>query len=109
MIINKIEYINFINYHDKKVFYNHLAMIKIYDNFKKNSKINIELELELMSQSELFTFVNEISECAIIQESDLNFYKKGYETLNAQMNKILNSRSWKILEKLRKLYHSIKK
>ena len=106
---NKIEYINFINYHDKKVFYNHLAMIKIYDNFKKNSKINIELELELMSQSELFTFVNEISECAIIQESDLNFYKKGYETLNAQMNKILNSRSWKILEKLRKLYHSIKK
>lgn len=93
--IENICYFNSINYNDKTVFYSNSGIIKLEGNFKKNQKFKLEVELHPLDNLEKLELIEQLSIDKINLTNEKNNYKQ-------ELEKVLNSRSWKLTKPLRK-------
>ncbi len=90
-----IFYFNTIDCNEKKVFYSNSGIIKLEGNFKENQKFKLEVELYPLNSMEKVELIEQLSieKIGLINEKN-NILK--------ELNKVLNSKSWKITKPLRK-------
>ena len=89
-------YNNYVDYDGNKLFYERKASLKINRKFKKGEKIKFELDMEIKSEAELYDVIEALS-------IKYNYAIKELNKISDLYSEILNSKGWKILEKLRKL------
>lgn len=93
--IENITYFNSIDYKERKIFYSNSGIIKLDGKFKNNQKFKLEVELFPLDNVEK----NDLIEYLSIEKITLTNEKNN---LNQELEKILNSKSWKITKPLRK-------
>ena len=77
------------------------SILSMIGNFKKKDIIKIELNMRKLNEEEIIDILKYSSEI----ELKLNEQVKENETLKNNYNTIINSKGWKILEKLRNIKH----
>lgn len=87
---------NTINFNEKKVFYANYGLIKLVGNFKKGKKIKVEVDLHKLEQIELYELIEYLGANNIEE-------KEKSKRLTEELDSIKNSKSWKLLEKLRRM------
>ena len=100
---SSIEYYNYVDYKEKRVFYNKDAIIKINDLFEKGKKLTIELEMEIMDSNSILNLLEKVCIKMLNQKGEIDLIKKDKEKLQQEKDLIVNSRGWQYLEKLRKI------
>ena len=113
---NDIRVINDIYYNKSSIFYNDLSILEITGDFKKNNSFYLEIELRKMELNEIYGFIDYLG-YNLKKEDDgnsnlrdqINELSKKNSKLEADLNMIINSKGWKILEKIRKIRNFRKK
>lgn len=93
-------------YNNESIFYKDISLVIVKGNFKKGKKFHLEVELEKLIENELYGFINHLGEEINnyrIELSELQSLKLENEALRKEINDILNSKAWKLIEKLRKV------
>ncbi len=104
--IKDIEYQNAIPYKNSMVTYSGYSPFRIYGDFRKHQKITLSLELSHLSQSELLKlfemqcFKNIELKNSITQ---LTSKIKNASSSEIELQKIVSSRSWKVIQKVQAL------
>ena len=109
-----VHYFNSVKVDNDIFFYNDNPAFEFYEYNEKNKNIKIEMKLEILSDYEItkiFEYIekehiNELTKYNddIIKHNDvIDELQKENNKLNLQLNNILNSKSWKCTQKIRKV------
>ncbi len=101
--ISKCLFNNYVNFDEYKLFYERTGTLILHQSIHKGQKLCFEFEMEVKSGAELYDVIENLSlryNCSNDEvekiTKQLNYYIKNY-------NQVINSKGWKLLEKLRKL------
>lgn len=104
----KIE--NSITYKNKNIFYKDESKIEVIYPFKKKEKFHLEVELEKMSKTEIYDFIDYLNRKRIADSNHIKFLSEQNNSLllekdrlQERIDSIEKSKGWQLLEKLRKL------
>ena len=92
--VKNLEFINTIDFGDKKIVFAQHGIIKIEGDFKKGEQLKLEFEARKLEQAKLYELIEFLS----VQNKELS------DNLNSHikmLHAIENSRSWKITKPLR--------
>lgn len=110
------EVFNFSEILDKKIFYNTSPVILAKGKFEKGIEINISIYMHLISNIEYLKIIKAINTDNNNLKIDIYNLKNENQKVNIdklkienQYTSVINSRGWKILEKLRSISKKIKK
>lgn len=120
---SKIEYFNYLKIEDKTLFYNEHGIVKIIGNFKKKDKFKISIDMHILDNIEKQDFFEKICVKNILYELDVFNYKEINNNLNNKNNelisknqslqneidKIFQSKSWKITKPIRGIVNLLKR
>ena len=109
-----ITFFNEIDYNDGYAFYNENGAFEIYDKFNKDDSINIQLEMKIMNMYEIVELqnylinllnkknveINNLNLELISIKNKVDKLEKENKNIKDEMNKILNSKRWKLFDKL---------
>ena len=109
-----ITFFNEIDYNDGYAFYNENGAFEIYDKFNKDDSINIQLEMKIMNMYEIVELqnylinllnkknveINNLNLELISIKNKVDKLEKDNKNIKDEMNKILNSKRWKLFDKL---------
>lgn len=112
---NHMMTIGSINYNGNSAFCIGYSIIKFYGNFKKNQKISFSIKMQVMNQAQL----QELAESLWVQndkfisqnkylESEIRSLHKNNNELESQLQDILSSKAWNLIQKIRKIIHPFK-
>lgn len=111
---DNIFYFNFIEYKDKKLFYNKDAIIKIFDKYEKDEFLTIELELEVLNYNSVLDVFDKTCVKLIHKEDKIKKLieekeriEKEKEEIKEEKDTIIHSRGWRYLEKIRRIKNKI--
>ena len=101
---------NYINYNGQKLFYNENAIIEIFDKFKKNKEYMFELKIDVLKDKDINLLLEELCIENILLndklnnlEQDYKSLKHNYDEIKKYLDNVLNSKGWKMLEKIRNI------
>lgn len=102
----KIQFSNMVPYENKMITYSGYSPFYVYGDFQKNQKIALSFELSILSQSELLKLLE--TQCFKNTElenliSELTSKNNCLINSKNELQKILNSKSYKIIQKIQKL------
>jgi hypothetical protein len=108
--IKKIQFLNTVPYENKMITYSGYSPFYIYGNFRKNQKIFLSLDMTILSQPELLKLLE--TQCfknAELENSISILTSKNNNLINSEneLQKILNSSSWKVIQKIQKIKSSL--
>ena len=109
-----ITFFNEIDYNDGYAFYNENGAFEINDKFNKDDSINIQLEMKIMNMYEIVELqnylinllnkknveINNLNLELISIKNKVDKLEKENKNIKDEMNKILNSKRWKLFDKL---------
>lgn len=84
---------------DYKVFFKNRSIV-FYGDFKKNENVKIKFSFDILSINNIFTIFERSNS---MYERRIELLEKNNENINNELNKVLNSKGWMFLEKLRKI------
>ena len=100
---------NYIEMDKKTIFYGD-GIIKLVGQFKKNDKLNISVDFKVLNEIEKIEFIDYLSQKVIIANSNIdnlnhqiNHLNEETNNLKIEMDKIINSKAWKIITFMRKI------
>lgn len=92
---------------DKNYFFNNSGMMIIEGDFKKGKTISIDINLKILSLDDWITIAHDCDEQKKEYLNKINTQKEEFNTrikeLEEELNKVINSKGWQTLEKLRKI------
>ena len=93
---NDMQIFNTIPYDNQNMFYNNKVIIRFEGKFKKNDKFTFSIKLKKLNDIEKYDLIEQLSSHIIAASEDI-------EVLKEELNKVINSKGWKLLEKIRKI------
>lgn len=102
-IINDLEMKSSFKYKESYIFYDENPFLIISKKFNRNSKISIEIEMNIMNDIQLSEFTYFLANQNNLVKEELNKKNNELISLNNSLNEILNSRGYKILNFITKI------
>lgn len=84
---------------DYKVFFKNRSIV-FYGDFKKDENVKIKFSFDILSINNIFSVFERSNS---MYERRIELLEKNNENINNELNKVLNSKGWMFLEKLRKI------
>ena len=81
------------------------SQIIINTNLKKGTKIKLEFDIKVLSAHECIKVCREYVKKVYELDNKVQMLSKNNQELRQELNNILNSKAWKIIEALRKIKH----
>ena len=81
------------------------SQIIINTNLKKGTKIKLEFDIKVLSAHECIKVFREYVKKVYELDNKVQMLSKNNQELRQELNNILNSKAWKIIEALRKIKH----
>lgn len=95
------EFINGFKYNDKSYFFNYNPAIRIKRKFKKDENLKIELEVDMLTEKDIFNIINSIYNMCNEKDQMISVLNHQVNILNAQNEQLINSTSFKITKPIR--------
>lgn len=84
---------------DYKVFFKNRSIV-FYGDFKKDENVKIKFSFDILSINSIFSIFERSNS---MYERRIELLEKNNEDINNELNKVLNSKGWMLLERLRKI------
>ncbi|MBR3199001.1 MAG: DUF616 domain-containing protein [Bacilli bacterium] len=103
-LVNNYDTLNTYKLDEYDLFYDDVPFIIISKKFEKNKKIVLELEMKVLENDDLIEVINKLGQ--MLKKDEDTIKKKDFELseLRGQIKALYNSKSWKIVNTIRKFF-----